>query len=281
MAALDPAALARPRRRPGLALLITGAGLLAVVVAAAILAPWLGRVGPTDIDLMNFLVPPSAEHWFGTDGNGMDVWSRVLHAARIDLGVALSAIALAIIVGGLFGAVVGYAGGAVDEVAMRFLDIIQAFPVFILALAVAALAGNSLFNLTLAIGLVNAPAYARLVRTEVLSLKERAFVEAARCSGNSHAAILFRHILPNALTPVLVLAPLNCGWAILMLAGLSFIGLGVEVPNAEWGAMISTGAADVVGGRWWTSVFPGAALFITVLGFNLLGEGLVERSARR
>ena len=137
--------------------------------------------------------------------------------------------------------------------------------------------GSGLFNLTVAIGLIFAPAYVRIMRSEIRALRVRGFVEAAECAGNTRVSILFRHLFPNALTPVLVIAPLNCGWAMLTLAGLSFLGLGVPIPTAEWGAMISAGAADVVGGRWWTSVFPGLALFASVLGFNLVGEGFLER----
>jgi peptide/nickel transport system permease protein len=262
-------------------LIIAGIVILAVVALATVFAPLLTEWRPKQIDPINFLEPPMAEHWFGTDSNGMDVFSRALYAARVDLGVAVLAVALAVVVGTFVGLVVGYAGGWVDEVAMRGLDIVQAFPVFILALTVAAVFGNSLINLIVAIGLINAPPYARLMRAEIRSLREHIFVEAAECAGNSRSSILFRHLLPNALTPILVIAPLNCGWAILMLAGLSFVGLGVPVPEAEWGAMISAGAADIVGGRWWTTIFPGFALFGTVLGFNLVGEGLQQFAGKR
>src|SRR5262249_20859260 len=158
---------------------------------------------------------------------------------------------------------------------------LQSFPVFVLALAVVALAGNGLAQLVLAIGFISAAPYARLGRAEVRSIKERAFIEAARCARKSHLSILFRHILPHPRPPILVIASLNCGWALLTLAGLSFVGLGVDVPQAEWGTMISTGSADVVGGRWWTSVFPGLALLVSVLAFNLIGEGLAERASSR
>ena len=268
-------------RRGGDGLIAAGSLILLIVLFGAVAAPWLSQWGPTEIDPIAFLEPPGPGHWLGTDGNGMDIWSRLLFAARIDLGVAVASVALAVLVGGTIGLATGYAGGWVEETTMRLLDIVQAFPVFILALTVAALLGNSLHTLILAIGLINAPAYARLMRAEVRSLKSHIYIEAAECAGNSRLSILFRHLLPNALTPLLVIAPLNCGWAILMLAGLSFLGLGVAVPTAEWGAMISTGAADVVGGRWWTSVFPGLALFITVLGFNLIGEGLLQRTGQR
>ncbi|WP_306118075.1 MULTISPECIES: ABC transporter permease [unclassified Roseitalea] len=260
---------------------VVGSAIVLLVLAAGIAAPWITRWGSTQIDPLHFLQGPSATHWFGTDGNGMDIFARVLYAARIDIGIALAAVALSVVLGTAIGLMLGYAGGWVDDIGMRGLDIVQAFPVFILALAIAAILGASLPNLILTIGLINAPPYARLIRAEVVALRHRTFIEAAECAGNSHRSLMLRHLLPNALTPILVIAPLNCGWAILTLAGLSFVGLGIPVPEAEWGAMISAGAADMVGGRWWTATFPGLALFITVLGFNLIGEGLQQRQAKR
>ncbi|MFJ8832982.1 ABC transporter permease [Micromonospora aurantiaca] len=259
-------------------MIIAGAGILSVVALLAVFAPLLSQWGETEIDAANTLVAPGGSHLLGTDGNGMDIWSRVLYAARLDLGIALAAVALAVVVGTLLGLVAGYFGGWLDDVLMRVVDIFQSFPTFILALAVAALLGNGTINLIITIAAVNAPAYARLVRAEVRSLRELPFVDAAITSGASPVGVLWRHLLPNSLTPVRVIAPLNCGWAMLTLAGLSFLGLGVSIPEAEWGAMISLGAADVVGGRWWTSVPPGLALFVCVLGFSLLGEGLQDRA---
>ena len=259
-------------------LIITGSTILALVAAAALGAPLLSSWGATEIDPASTLAAPGGSHLLGTDGNGMDIWSRVLHAARLDLGIAVAAVALAVVTGTLLGLIAGYRGGWLDDVLMRAVDILQAFPTFILALAVAALLGNGTVNLIITIAVVNAPAYARLVRAEVRTQRELPFVDAAVTSGASTVGILWRHLLPNSLTPVRVIAPLNCGWAMLTLAGLSFLGLGVSIPTAEWGAMISLGAADVVGGRWWTSVPPGLALFVSVLGFSLLGEGLQERA---
>ncbi|MFJ6953451.1 ABC transporter permease [Micromonospora aurantiaca (nom. illeg.)] len=259
-------------------MIIAGASILSVVALLAVFAPLLSQWGETEIDAANTLVAPGGSHLLGTDGNGMDIWSRVLYAARLDLGIALAAVALAVVVGTLLGLVAGYFGGWLDDVLMRVVDIFQSFPTFILALAVAALLGNGTINLIITIAAVNAPAYARLVRAEVRSLRELPFVDAAITSGASPIGVLWRHLLPNSLTPVRVIAPLNCGWAMLTLAGLSFLGLGVSIPEAEWGAMISLGAADVVGGRSWTSVPPGLALFVCVLGFSLLGEGLQDRA---
>ena len=259
-------------------MIIVGATILSVVALVAVFAPLLSPWGETEIDPANTLVAPGGNHLLGTDGNGMDIWSRVLYAARLDLGIALAAVALAVVVGTLLGLVAGYFGGWLDDVLMRVVDIFQSFPTFILALAVAALLGNGTINLIITIAAVNAPAYARLVRAEVRSLRELPFVDAAITSGASPVGVLWRHLLPNSLTPVRVIAPLNCGWAMLTLAGLSFLGLGVSIPEAEWGAMISLGAADVVGGPWWTRSPPGMALFVCVLGFSLLGEGLQDRA---
>ncbi|MFI6820089.1 ABC transporter permease [Micromonospora sp. NPDC050187] len=259
-------------------LIWTGAVILAVVALAALFAPLLSSWGPEEIDPAGNLVAPGGTHLLGTDSNGMDIWSRLLHAGRLDLGIAVSSVALSVVVGTLLGLLAGYLGGWVDDVLMRLFDILQAFPTFILALAVAALLGNGTVNLIITIAAVNAPGYARLVRAEARSVRELPFVDASVTAGSSAFGVLWRHILPNCLTPVRVIAPLNCGWAMLTLAGLSFLGLGVSVPTAEWGAMISLGNADVVAGRWWTSVPPGLVLLVCVLGFSLLGEGLQERA---
>lgn len=266
-------------RRFATGLIVSGSVVLALAVLAAALAPLLSQWGPTEIDPAGTLAPPGGDHLLGTDVNGMDVWSRVLHAARVDLGIVVAAVALAVLFGSALGLVAGYLGGWLDDLLMRLLDIFQAFPTFIMALVVAALLGGGTTNLVIVIALVNAPAYARLVRAEARSVRELPFVEASVTSGSGTLAVLWRHVLPNSLTPVRVIAPLNCGWAMLTLAGLSFLGLGVPVPTAEWGAMISLGASDVVAGRWWTSVPPGLFLLASVLGFSLLGEGLQERAA--
>ncbi len=265
-------------RRFASSLITAGSAILVLVAVAVVFAPALTAWGPEEIDPLASLAPPGGAHLLGTDLNGMDVWSRVLHAARLDVGIAVAAVALAVVAGSLVGLVAGYRGGRPDDVLMRVLDVFQAFPTFILALAVAALLGGGTANLVAVIALVNAPAYARLVRAEVRSVRELPFVEASRASGASSWGVLWRHVLPNSLTPVRVIAPLNCGWAMLTLAGLSFLGLGVPVPTAEWGAMISLGTGDVVAGRWWTSVPPGLFLLTCVLGFSLLGEGLQERA---
>jgi peptide/nickel transport system permease protein len=270
----------RVRGRP--ALVYAGLAISFAIVVAALAAPLLSKWAPTQIDFNATDVGPgTGGHLLGTDKNGMDLWSRTVYAARIDLGVALAAVSIAVAVGATIGAIIGFVGGWVDEIGMRVVDIIQSFPAFVLALAVATLLGTGIVNLISVIALVNAPSYIRLMRSEVRSTREHGYVEAARCAGESGLSILFRHVVPNSVRPLLVVAPLNCGWAILTLAGLSFLGLGVQVPGAEWGAMIANGADDIVAGRWWASVVPGVALFIAVLGFNLLGEGLLQGRMRR
>lgn len=262
-------------------MIVTGGTLLLVIGLAGLFAPLTTPWGPTEIDPTAILQAPSATHLLGTDSNGMDVLSRLLYAVRVDLGIAVAAVTMAVIIGTLLGAVSAFVGGWFDEVVMRVLEVFQAFPTFILALAVAALLGPGALNLVIVIGLVNAPAYARLVRSEVRVVRELPYLDAARTSGLPWHSIVIRHVIPNSLTPVRVIAPLNCGWAMLALAGLSFLGLGIPIPEAEWGAMISLGSPDIVAGRWWTSVPPGLALLASVFGFSLLGEGLQERSGIR
>jgi peptide/nickel transport system permease protein len=279
----------RTRRRPlgrrsNLAVRImiwTGAALVLGVALMSIFAPFLTSWGPIEIDPTAIRQPPSPEHILGTDMNGMDIWSRLLYAGRIDLGVALASVAIAVVIGTIIGVLTGYIGGWVDSVVMRILEVVQSFPTFILALAVAAMLGQGIGNLIIVVGVVSIPSYARLVRAEVRTVRELAYVDAARTSGISAFAVLSRHVLPNSLTAVRTIAPLNVGWAMLALAGLSFLGLGVPVPQPEWGAMISQGTSDIVSGRLWTTVPPGIALVICVFGFSLLGEGLQERETRR
>ena len=272
------------RRRSDLAVrLLLGAGglLVGAVTLLALFAPLLSPWGPTQIDPTAIRQPPSAEHLLGTDLNGMDVWSRLLHSGRVDLGVALASVAIAVVAGALIGVAAGYVGGWLDAVTMRVLEVVQSFPTFILALAVAAMLGPGIGNLIAVVAIVSIPSYARLVRAEVRTVRELAYVDAARTSGIGGTAVVWRHVLPNSLTAVRTIAPLNVGWAMLALAGLSFLGLGVPVPQPEWGAMISQSTSDIISGRLWTTFPPGLALVVCVLGFSLLGEGLQERETRR
>jgi peptide/nickel transport system permease protein len=262
-------------------LTVAGIMLLCVIVALALLAPVISQWGPTEIDFNYILSPPgSPGHPLGTDKNGMDILSRILYAARIDVGIALASVAIAASVGSTFGAIVGFVGGWVDDIAMRVVDVFQSFPAFIFALGVAVVVGTSIPSLITLLAIVNAPSYVRIMRAEVRAVKEHGWVEAARCSGLSSFDILFRQVVPNSLRPVLVIAPLNCGWVILLLAALSFVGLGIPVPDAEWGAMISAGTDEIATGQWWTSVVPGVMLFLTVLAFSLASEGAQSRMGR-
>jgi peptide/nickel transport system permease protein len=250
-------------------LLIVGSYLL-----VAFLGPWIAPYNPTAINFDVQLSPPTWANPFGADNVGRDILSRVVVATRLDLALALGAVSAALVIGSLLGMVAGYAGGWVDEGLMRLLDVIQSFPAFILALGVVAALGQGLLNILLVVALINIPAYARLMRTQMVALRERPFVAAARLAGNSHPRIVLRHLLPNTLAPLLAIASLNVGWAILTTAGLSFLGIGVQPPTPEWGQMIASGMTDLGTGVWWTSLFPGAALFVFVLGCNLLGDGV-------
>ena len=253
-----------------------GAGVLLLLVLAAVAAPWLATHDPDAIKLLDALQPPSASHWLGTDSLGRDLYSRLLFGARMSLLVGVGAVGVAIAVGVLMGLAAGWYGGWVDALCMRLVDVMLCFPTFFLLLAIVALIGQSVANIVLIIGLTGWMGVARLVRAEVLSLKEREFIQAARVLGFGAWRIMWRHLLPNALSPVLVSATLGIGSAILIESGLSFLGLGVQPPTASWGNMLIDAKATL-GVAWWQTLYPGAAILVTVLGLNLLGEGLRER----
>lgn len=240
----------------------------------AALAPWITPYDPLVLDPINRMQAPSAAHWFGTDDFGRDILSRVIAASRIDLTIALSSVCIAFAVGVSLGAIAGYFRGLADEAIMRVMDIIQSFPSFILAMGLAAALGAGMTNIIYVVSFIMLPIFARLVRSEMLSVRERPYAEAARCAGASNAAIIFSHLLPNCAMPVIVQFALSLSYAILDTAGLSFVGLGVKPPEAEWGSMISEGVRYVASGQWWNSFFPGAAIFIAILGFNLFADGL-------
>jgi peptide/nickel transport system permease protein len=210
----------------------------------------------------------------------MDVFSRVIFSARIDLVIAVLGTLLSLGIGLPLGVIAGYFAGTrgiwawLSEGIMRVADVLQAFPVFVLAIALVAALGQSARNVILAIAFVNAPIYLRLLRTQALSLRERRFIDAARVSGSSELRIVFRHILPNAVAPAIIQASVNMGWAVLLTAGLSFVGAGVRVPTPEWGSMIAVGAQNMITGQWWPALFPGIAIALTVLGFALIGDSL-------
>jgi len=255
---------------------IAGAVIVGMVVFCAIFAPYVVPYDPYAVDIENAAKGPSWPHPFGTDQFGQDVFSRVLVAARLDLIIALAAVAISSAVGVFLGAVAGFLGRHVDEVIMRSQDVLQAFPRFVFAMAVAWAMGPGVFTVIVATAAINVPGYARLQRNMMLSAKESEYAMAAVAVGNPRSRLLWRHLLPNTLVPVIVVSTLQCGWAILEAAGLSFIGLGVRVPRAEWGVMISMGLQDFLQGHWWIYTFPGLAIAFTVLGFNLLGDGLQD-----
>jgi len=258
------------RRYPLTAIGISFIGLLFLV---AILAAWISPQDPAYQTLQDRLLSPSWRHWMGTDQYGRDVLSRMIYGSRISLSVGLVSVSLYVLIGTVVGSVAGYYGGWVDSILMRLVDVLLCIPTFFLILMVVAFVGPSLLNIMVIIGLTSWTDVARLVRGEVLTLKSREFVQAARVMGASDFRILARHILPNALGPVLVVATLGVGGAILVESSLSFLGLGVQPPTASWGNMLMEGK-DHLADAWWLVTFPGLAIFLTVLAYNLLGEGL-------
>ncbi len=255
------------------AMFILGLIIVLGVTFAAVFAPLIAPFDPNELHLDAILKAPCAEFPLGTDRLGRDVLSRLLYGGRVSLWVGFVAVGISISIGALLGLVSGYFGGLVDEIVMRFVDIMLCFPSFFLILAVVAFLEPSLFNIMVVIGLTSWMGVARLVRAETLTLREREFVSAARLAGTSTWRIMTRHILPNAMTPVTISAILGIGGAILIESGLSFLGLGVQPPQASWGNMLMDGKS-VIEEASWLSLFPGLAILITVLGYNLLGESL-------
>jgi peptide/nickel transport system permease protein len=248
--------------------------LFALIGMAALVGPHLVPYDPLASNTTAALAPPSAAHWFGTDQLGRDIFSRVVAAARLDLFIAVTSVALVFLLGGLAGVAAGFLGGWTDRIVSRVADTIMAFPLFVLAMGIVAALGNTVQNIILATAIVNFPLYARVARAEAAVRREAGFVQAARLSGNGETRILLGHVLPNIMPIMVVQMSLTMGYAILNAAGLSFIGLGVRPPTPEWGIMVAEGAAFIVSGEWWIAFFPGAALMIAVFCFNLLGDGL-------
>jgi peptide/nickel transport system permease protein len=253
---------------------LVAAVLFALFLLLALAGPWIVPYDPLKTNVGPTLQAPSLRHWFGTDSLGRDILSRVVVATRIDFIIALSAVGASFAIGGLLGACAGYFGGWLERIVMRGCDMVMSFPLFVLAMGIVAAMGNSVANIILATAVVNLPFYIRVARTEVNVRREAGFVEAARLAGNGDARILLLHLVPNALPPMMVQVSLNMGWAILNAAGLSFIGLGVAPPAAEWGIMVAEGAGYIISGEWWVALFPGAVLMLAVFTFNLLGDGL-------
>jgi peptide/nickel transport system permease protein len=249
-------------------------GLFLVFVLAAIVGPSIAPFDPLASDTMRALQAPSARHWFGTDQIGRDIFSRVLVATRLDLGIAAASVLLVVAAGGFAGLASGFFGGWVDMLVGRIADTIMAFPLFVLAMAIVAALGNTVPNIVLATCIINFPLYVRVARAETVQRRDAGFVDAARISGHRDMGLLLRQVAPNILPIMVVQMSLTMGYAILNAAGLSFIGLGVKAPTPEWGIMVAEGAAFIVSGEWWVALFPGATLMIAVFCFNLLGDGL-------
>ncbi len=252
---------------------IAGLAVVLAFFALSVLSPVIAQYDPGRIDVDNILSPPTPKHLLGTDDLGRDVFSRMVYGAGISLKVGFVAVGIAVFIGIILGAVSGYYGGLIDVIIMRLVDIMLCFPSFFLILSVIAFLEPSIFNIMAVIGLTSWMGITRLVRAEFLSLKERDFVLAERAIGAGALRIIFMHILPNALAPVLVSATLGIASAVLTESALSFLGIGVQPPTPSWGNMLTQGK-EVLGVAWWMSVFPGIAILLTVLGYNLLGEGI-------
>ncbi len=254
-------------------LTLFGAILVILLILMAVFAPFIAPYNPNKISLRERLAPPSLKHPFGTDEVGRDLLSRVIHGSRISLQVGIVVVLLSGIPGILIGAFSGYYGGRLDNAIMRIMDIVMAFPPLVLALSIAAALGPSLVNSMMAVAFIMIPKFSRLVRGETLSIKEKPFVLATRAQGGKPIYIIFRHIIPNSLSSVIVLSSLVMGDAILVAASLSFIGLGAQPPTPEWGALVSVGRKYILD-QWWYATFPGLFIFLAVMGFNLFGDGL-------
>ena len=254
-----------------------GLALLSLQLIAIVFAPWIAPYSPITADPLNSLQPPSWQHWFGTDVSGMDIYSRVIYATRINLLISVTAVAIAFALGVPIGLAIGYYRGWVSSLAMRIFDFVQSFPVFVLGMVLVSVMGQEIWNVAIVLAVLFTPVFARLIRAEVLSLRERPFIAAARCSGATDKDIMFRHILPNALTPAIVQISISIGMAILLTAGLSFVGAGVRMPVAEWGLMVSNGAQQMILGVWWVALFPGLAIVFSVLTFALLGDAAKQK----
>jgi len=248
--------------------------VIGTIAGMAILAPLISPYDPNATDSNQGMSSVSLQHPMGTDIFGRDILSRVIHGARVDLLVALGATLIALVISSAVGSLSGYSGGWIDHTLMRVIDTIMSFPSFILAMGITAALGNKLINVVIAIAITHTPIYTRLIRGEMLRIREMEYAEAARTVGNPKSRIIFYHLLPNCFPPVIVQATLAMGWAILTVAGLSFIGLGIQPPLSEWGYMTAEGANYIVSGEWWIFLFPGLAIMITVLSFNMVGDAL-------
>lgn len=252
---------------------VIGTAILAVVLLLAVFAPYVAPYDPYKQDWTNRLSAPSRDHVFGTDEHGRDLLSRIIFGSRLALSIGLVSIAIGVIIGGFLGLVSGYYGGRIDHAIMRVIDVLMAFPGILLALAVVAALGPGLYNVMIAVGVWSIPLFSRTVRGTVLSIKEQDYIEAARSLGSGDLSIIVKHILPNAMAPVLVLSTLRLATALLSAAGLSFLGLGAQPPTPDWGAMLSSGRQHLETSPH-LSMFPGLAIMLLVLAFNTVGDGL-------
>ena len=250
-----------------------GLCIILILIITAILAPVIAPYSPTDQSIIDRYQSPSGTHWLGTDELGRDIFSRIIYGTRISIQIGLITVGISMVIGVLLGGIAGYFGKWADQIIMRLIDILMAFPSILLAIALVAVLGPSLQNAMIAVGIVGIPQFARIVRSAVLSVKETEYIEAARAIGAKHKRIFLQHVLPNSLAPIIVQATLGIGTAILDAAGLSFLGLGAQPPTPEWGAMLSDGRSALQTAPW-VVAFPGIAIFLVVLGFNLFGDGL-------
>lgn len=252
---------------------VVGLVVICILVFIALFGKWLTPYDPNLGDMSANKLPPCSEHWFGTDEQGRDIFSRIIDGTRVSLSVGIEAVAFALVIGTVLGAVAGYKGGKIDTVIMRLMDIMMSIPDILLAITLMAALGRGIDKAVIAIGLVTIPEYARIVRGSIMSIKDSEYVQAAKVIGNNDVVIIFKHILPNVLSPIIVRATLGISTAILNVAALGFLGLGVQPPYAEWGDMLGRARSFIFEAPYML-IFPGLAITITVLAFNLLGDGL-------
>lgn len=254
-------------------LALVGLGIITVLILVAIFADLIAPYAYDKQNLQATLQFPSVKHIFGTDEFGRDILSRIIYGSRISFEVGFIAVSIAVVIGGILGAMAGYYGGVLDNIIMRTMDMLLAIPQILLAISIVAALGPGLANLMIAVGISSIPGYARIVRASVLSIKDQEFIEAAKAAGSSNTRIIFKHIIPNVMAPIIVQATLGVALAILTAAGLSFIGLGIAPPTPEWGSMLS-GGRGYIRDYWYMTMFPGLAIVITIFGLNVLGDGL-------
>ena len=256
-------------------LAMLGLAILVVMVALAVCADWIADydTNVTGMNMAERLQTPSAKHWFGTDSYGRDVFARIIHGSRLSLSLSIFAMLAAVAIGSIIGAIAGYYGGRVDDVLMRLMDILLAIPPMLMSISIVAALGHSMVNLMVALSLAYIPVFARVIRSSILTVKGQEFIEAAKACGTSNARIILRHIIPNAIGPIIVQATLAMGSTILIISSLSFMGMGIQPPQPEWGTMLYEGR-DLIRTSPYLVIFPGIAIALAVLSLNLLGDGL-------